>query len=62
MKIKPAEIGRLGLIQENQDGSISQIGLTHEQSEALQICVSLIADGKPLVRLPKHFNLRLVGK
>jgi hypothetical protein len=61
MEIQNVEVGRLGLIQQLADGTITQIGLTPEQSQMLQIMVGSIANGKPLVRLPKEYNLKLSG-
>jgi len=61
MEIGSIEKGKIGLIQELDDGTICQIGLTQEQSDMLQIIVSSIAMGKPLIRLPKQYNLKLAN-
>lgn len=54
------EIGKIGLIQQNKDGSISQIGLTQEQSNLLQEMLKIISQDKPLVKLPKEYDLKLI--
>ncbi len=61
-KIQNAEVGQLGLIQQLEDGTITQIGLTPEQSQLLQVLVSSFSSIKnPFLRLPKAYNLKLVG-
>jgi hypothetical protein len=52
------EIGKIGLIQETADGRITQIGLTQHQSDLLQELVKVLSD-KPLIRLPKEYDLKL---
>lgn len=62
-KIQNAEVGQLGLIQQLEDGTITQIGLTPEQSQLLQVLVASFSSvDKPLLRLPKQYNLKVVGE
>ena len=61
-KIQNAKVGQLGLIQQSEDGTITQIGLTPEQSQLLQVLVgSFSSVDKPLLRLPREYNLKVVG-
>lgn len=53
------EIGTIGLIQEQEDGRIAQIGLTDEQSRLLQIFLSMLSEIKPIIRLPEEYDLVL---
>lgn len=61
MEIQNANAGKLGLIQQLEDGTITQIGLTPDQSELLQSLVASLAGGKPLIRLPKQYNLEIIN-
>lgn len=55
--IENAEIGTIGLIQQDKNGSITQLGLTQEQSDLLQAFVGSLSQEKQLVRLPSDYNL-----
>lgn len=57
--IENAEIGKIGLIQQQSDGTIVQLGLSQEQSDMLQAVVESLSQIKPLVRLPSEYNLSL---
>ena len=59
MKFENLEVGALGLVQQQPDGSIKQIGLTHLQSKALQIFVATMSADQPLVLLDKECDLIL---
>ena len=59
MELINAEIGTIGLIQEQADGIIRQIGLTKDQSQMLQIFLSAISKENCLLILPNEFNLTL---
>jgi hypothetical protein len=52
-------IGRVGLVQETEDGRIRQIGLTEEQSKMLQVLVASISQGEPLVQMGEEYDLVL---
>jgi len=54
-----AEIGRLALVQETEDGRIMQIGLTEEQSKQLQFYCAIISKEQPLVQMGKEYDLYL---
>lgn len=56
------EKGSIGLIQEQQDGSIVQIGLSPEQSRLLQVFLSTISKERKLVRMPDKYNLIMESK
>ena len=62
MEIQQAELGSVGLVQELPDGTIVQLGLTKEQSQLLQMFLATLSKEKPLVRLPKQYNLTLANK
>lgn len=59
MKVKEQEVGGFGLIQKNENGSISQIGLTESQYILLELFLSSIGS---LVRLPNEYNLETEKK
>jgi len=59
MKFENLEVGALGLVQQQPDGSIKQIGLTHLQSKALQIFVATMSADQPLVLRDKECDLIL---
>jgi len=52
-------IGRVGLVQETEDGRIRQIDLTEEQSKMLQVLVASISQGEPLVQMGEEYDLVL---
>lgn len=54
-----AKVGSICLIQEKEDGRISQIGLTPEQSELLQIFLSSLSKESPLVMMSEEYDLVL---
>lgn len=58
--LKPNEIG---LISQDETGNIYQIALTEEQSKVINMIVaSMSSKEKPLVRLPKEYDLILKNK
>lgn len=58
-KFSRLELGKIGLVQETEDGRIIQIGLRPEQSEMLQIFLGTISQGKPLVQMGEDYELIL---
>ena len=58
-KFTRLELGKIGLVQETEDGRIIQIGLRPEQSEMLQIFLATISQGKPLVQMGEDYELIL---
>lgn len=58
-KFERLEIGKVGLVQETDDGRIVQIGLTENQSDQLQAFLAIISNGNPLVQLGKECDLIL---
>lgn len=55
MELKEQKTGGFGIIQKNEDGTISQIGLTESQYTVFEIFLENLS---PVVRLPEEFNLR----
>ena len=55
--IENVEIGKIGLIQQQTDGSIVQLGLSQDQSDILQAFVGSLSNEKPLVKLPSEYDL-----
>ena len=62
MEIKNAEKGTFGIIFENEEGIIKQIGLTQEQSQMLKIFMASMSKDSPLIALPKKFDLTFLNK
>ena len=58
-KFSRLELGKIGLVQETEDGRIIQIGLRPEQSEMLQIFLGTISQGNPLVQMGEDYELIL---
>lgn len=54
MELKEQKTGGFGIIQKNEDGTISQIGLTESQYTVFEIFLENLS---PVVRLPEEFNL-----
>lgn len=59
IKFSRLELGKIGLVQETEDGRIIQIGLRPEQSEMLQASLATISKGKPLVQMGEDHELIL---
>jgi len=53
------ELGKIGLVQETEDGRIVQIGLRAEQSEMLQLFLATISKDNPLVVMGEDYELVL---
>jgi len=58
-KFSRLELGKIGLVQETEDGRIIQIGLRPEQSEMLQMFLATISQGAPLVQMGEDYELIL---
>lgn len=58
-KFSRLELGKIGLVQETEDGRIIQIGLRPEQSEMLQMFLATISQGKPLIQMGEEYDLIL---
>ena len=58
-KFKELKTGKIGLIQQSDNGDIRQIGLTEDQSEMLHIFLASISKDKSLVIMPDEYNLKL---
>ena len=56
---KELEVGALGLIQRDETGRISQIGLTEYQSKLLQLFLASMSQEQKLIRLPESYDLIL---
>jgi len=61
-KIENLETGKIGLIQQNQDGRILQIGLTDSQSNLLQLFLAKLSEEKPFIKMPKEYDLTIAKK
>lgn len=53
------DIGKIGLVQETEDGRIRQIGLTEEQSNILQLFLASLSKESPLVQMGEDYDLVL---
>lgn len=58
-RFKNLDTGKVGLIQQDDDGSIVQIALTQDQSEMLQYFLAMLSMEKPLVKMGPEYNLKL---
>ena len=58
-KFSRLELGKVGLVQETEDGRIIQIGLRPEQSEMLQLFLATISQDAPLVQMGEDYELIL---
>lgn len=57
MEFIEQKVGGFGIIQKNEDGSISQIGLTEEQYSMFELFLAGLSNDKPFYKLPKVFDL-----
>lgn len=55
-------VGQIGLIQQQPDGRIVQIGLTPSQSTMLQAFLTSLSKEKPLLRMGKEYELVLASE
>ena len=58
-KLTELKVGAIGLIQQQEDGRISQIGLTPEQSKLLQIFLASLSKESKLIKMSKDYDLVL---
>lgn len=56
---KSLDDGQVGLIIQDENGTISQLGLTEDQSKILNVLVAKMSESKPLIKLPEEYNLFL---
>ena len=56
-KFTELEVGAIGLIQQQENGRIIQIGLTVEQSKLLQIFLSKLSKESKLIQMPEDYDL-----
>jgi len=56
-KFKSLKTGKVGLIQETEDGRIIQIGLTEMQSNILQNFLAQLSQDSPLVQMGEEYEL-----
>jgi len=56
-KIKTLDTGKIGLIQQLEDGRIIQIGLQKWQSESLQLFLASISKENPLIKMGEEYEL-----
>lgn len=61
MKFTELETGAIGLIQQQENGDIVQIGLRPDQSKMLQAFLAAMSKDEKLVLLPEQFNLKIIG-
>lgn len=53
------DIEHIGLIKRMPDGRIVQIGMTQEQQTMLKLSLAAISKDKPMVQMPKRYDLVL---
>ena len=53
------EVGTIGLIQQQENGRILQIGLTVEQSKMLQMFLSWLSQEIKLIQMTEEYDLVL---
>jgi hypothetical protein len=56
-KIQELEKGKIGLIQEQPDGTIIQLGLNEEQTLLLQYFLAILSKESPIVKLDSEYEL-----
>lgn len=62
LKFSELKTGSIGLIQQQENGDICQIGLNPEQSSMLQHFLAAMSKESKLVILPKEYNLKISKK
>ena len=58
-KFKELDDNAVGLVQAQKDGRIVQIGLSEDQSIALQLFLAAMSKESPLLQLPAEYDLEL---
>ena len=56
------DIEHIGLIRRMPDGRIVQIGMTQGQQEMLKLSLNAIMLDKPMVVMPKEYNLVMASE
>ena len=59
IKVETVDVGTIALIQQTEKGRILQVAMTAEQSKMLQIFLSTISQGQPLVQMGEDHDLIL---
>ena len=58
-EFKNLKAGEVGLISQDENGNIFQIGLTESQSLIIHQVLSSMSTEQKLIRLPKEYDLKL---
>ena len=58
-KFKNIEVGKIALIQLQENDRVVQIGLTQEQSIMLQFYLATISKENKLIQMPEEYDLIL---
>jgi hypothetical protein len=58
-KFETVKAGEIALIQVQEDGSISQIGLTKQQSQMLNFFMATLSKEQSLLKMPSDYDLVL---
>lgn len=61
-KFETLKADQLGLIAQDENGIIYQIALTEQQSQMINAVAAMMSEEKPLVRLPKEYDLKLAAE
>lgn len=59
MEYKQLPVNRISIVVATEDGRISQLGMTEDQSLALQAFVASMSKSKPLVKMNENHDLVL---
>lgn len=58
-KFETLKENQIGLISQDKEGNIYQIALTEQQSQMINAVAAIMSKEKPLVRLPKEYDLTI---
>ena len=58
-KFENVEAGTIALIQQQENGSIVQIGITQAQSNMLQLFLAKLSEESKLIQMPEEYDLIL---
>jgi len=58
-QFKNIEVGKIALIQQQENGRLVQIGLTQEQSNMLQFFLATLSEESKLIQMPQEYDLLL---
>lgn len=58
-KVTILKTGAIGLIQQQPDGTLKQVGISPEQNQLLQEFLKALSSSQPFILMPEEYDLFL---